>query len=188
MYSVCKISQLNSQDISFTISKCLRQISFCHKDKTNTLTMLPVSCYFLVQDNDIMLCMNDSSKFNKRKKFFAALSGTYKSLCNNAIYGLIKGYSVALYVTGVGYKATLNNDRTISFALRFSHTIRVHIHDDVHVKVSENGTIITITGHDKHSVTSLADKFVRLRKRSPYKRAGIYYANETVIIKSINKK
>ena len=189
MYSICKVSCLNSNNIAFVISECRKIITFTHKGRSNALAALPKYFYMLHKDDDIFMCAYEEPKFNKMQKFFVSLVGTYRSLCKNVVHGFVTGYSVSLRVEGVGYKVVMNEQQNcVNCHLRFSHVISVSIPTNVNVVVANNGISITISGYDKQSVTALAAKFIKLRKRSPYKKAGIYYADETVVIKSINKK
>jgi len=85
----------------------------------------------------------------------AAFWGTYRSLFNNIIIGLDKGFSKSLEINGVGYRAAVQG-KVLNLQLGHSHDINFNIPEGLDVKVDKN--IITISGTDKQVVGQQASK------------------------------
>jgi large subunit ribosomal protein L6 len=120
-----------------------------------------------------------------------ALAGTYNSLIYNAIKGVKEGYQEVLEVKGIGYKASLK-DNKLEFLLGKSHPVLLDIPKGLEVKTE--GNKIMIKGVNKQQVRKFAASDIRtLRLPSVYKKAkGIYYVGEEESIKlkpgkSLNK-
>jgi len=120
-----------------------------------------------------------------------AMCGTYKSLIENYIFGVEKGYKKILKVEGIGYKV-IKKEKNMEFSLGKSHLDYVSIPSNLNVNVENN--IITIIGIDKQIVGHFAANKIRnLKIPSVYKKSkGIYYLGEQEKIKlkpgkSLNK-
>jgi large subunit ribosomal protein L6 len=105
-------------------------------------------------------------------------SGLVRSLINNMVIGVTKGYEKKLEINGVGYKAELAGD-TLTLALGFSHTIPFKLPKGVKAVVVKN-TQVTISGIDKQAVGQVAAQIRAFRKPEPYKAKGVKYADEQV--------
>jgi len=107
-----------------------------------------------------------------------ALHGLSRSLVNNMIEGVTKGYQKQLDITGVGYKAEVK-PYGLQLALGFSHPI--HYKAPAGIKLSApQPTQILIDGADKAMVGQVAAELRLLRPPEPYKGKGIKYAGEVV--------
>jgi large subunit ribosomal protein L6 len=106
-----------------------------------------------------------------------AFHGLYRNLLNNMVTGVSAGYSKTLIVTGVGYRAEVQ-DKLLFLSLGFSNDIYVGIPEGLTV-VAEGGRI-TISGIDKQRVGEFAAQVRKLRKPEPYKGKGIRYENEII--------
>ena len=84
------------------------------------------------------------------------LWGMNRSLLNNAIIGVNKGYEKILEMNGVGYRAALKGDN-LNLQLGFSHDINYAIPKEVKIIV-EKQTTIKINGSDKQQVGTIASK------------------------------
>jgi len=111
----------------------------------------------------------------------SAFWGTYRSLLNNIIIGLDKGFSKSLEINGVGYRAAVKG-KVLNLQLGFSHDIDYPIADGLEMKVEKN--IITITGTDKQSVGQAAAEIRDFRPPEPYKGKGVKYTDEHIIRKA----
>ena len=111
----------------------------------------------------------------------AAFWGTYRALFNNIIIGLDKGYSKALEINGVGYRAAVQG-KVLNLQLGFSHPINYDIPEGLEMKVEKN--IITINGTDKQSVGQAAAEIRSFRPPEPYKGKGVKYTDEVIIRKA----
>ncbi|CAI0550614.1 unnamed protein product, partial [Linum tenue] len=104
-----------------------------------------------------------------------------RTLTDNMLVGVSKGFEKRLQLVGVGYRGTVEgNDLVLS--LGFSHPVRMKIPDNLKVKVEENTRII-ISGYDKCDIGLFAASIRRWRPPEPYKGKGVRYANEVVRLK-----
>jgi large subunit ribosomal protein L6 len=121
--------------------------------------------------------MNDSIK---------KLWGMNRSLLNNAVIGVNKGYEINLEMTGVGYRAAVKGEY-LNLQLGFSHDINFRIPGDIKVTV-EKQTIIKINGKDKQQVGMVVSKIKSFRPPEPYKGKGIKKKGEYHLRKEGKKK
>lgn len=110
--------------------------------------------------------------------------GTMWSLLNNAVLGVINGFSKKLEINGVGYRAEVSGNKLV-LNLGFSHPINFPIPEGISVSVDKN--IITVSGIDKELVGFAAAKIRSFRRPEPYKGKGIKYTDE-IIIRKAGKK
>ncbi|MAK37014.1 MAG: 50S ribosomal protein L6, partial [Flavobacteriaceae bacterium] len=113
-------------------------------------------------------------------KDHTAKHGLYRSLINNMIEGVSKGWTKELELVGVGYRAS-NQGQKLDLALGFSHNIILDIAPEVKVEtVSDKGKnpIVKLTSHDKQLVGAVAAKIRSFRKPEPYKGKGIKFVGE----------
>jgi large subunit ribosomal protein L6 len=110
-----------------------------------------------------------------------ALWGLTRSLIQNLVDGVTKGFEKKLEVNGVGFKIALNG-QTLVLNLGFSHPINVEIPKGIEVGVDKN--IITISGSDKQLVGQFAANVRELKKPEPYKGKGIKYIDEVILRKA----
>lgn len=108
----------------------------------------------------------------------AAMHGLFRSLINNMIEGVSKGFEKRLSLIGVGYRAAISGNQ-LDLQLGFSHPTRLEVPKDVNVKV-EKATTIIIEGIDKHRVGQFAASVRSMRPPEPYKGKGIRYEQEYV--------
>ncbi len=113
----------------------------------------------------------------KDDKKTKALHGLYRSLINNMLYGVDKGWSKTLELTGVGYKAQISADDLV-LSLGFSHQVKFKKPPGITFTILEKEGRIIISGFDKQLVGETAAKIRRLRPPEPYKGKGIHYLGE----------
>ncbi|MBK5214643.1 MAG: 50S ribosomal protein L6 [Flavobacteriaceae bacterium] len=134
-------------------------------------------------DSDITVKVEDGHVLVERpsdSKDHTAKHGLYRSLINNMIEGVSKGWTKDLELVGVGYRAS-NQGQRLDLALGFSHNIVLDIAPEVKVEtVSDKGKnpIIKLTSHDKQLVGQVAAKIRAFRKPEPYKGKGIKFVGE----------
>lgn len=127
-----------------------------------------------VKDGEIHVARPSDSKDSKAKH------GLYRSLLNNMIDGVSKGWSKELELVGVGYRAS-NQGQKLDLALGFSHNIVLEIASEVKVEaISEKGKNprVKLTSHDKQLVGQVAAKIRGFRKPEPYKGKGVKFVGE----------
>ena len=114
------------------------------------------------------------------------LWGMNRSLINNAIIGISKGYEKVLELSGVGFRASLKG-KQLNMQLGFSHDINFEIPDGIKVVV-EKQTTVKISGHDKQLVGEIASKIKSIRPPEPYKGKGIKEQGQYILRKEGKKK
>lgn len=111
-------------------------------------------------------------------------AGTMWSLLNNAIEGVVNGYSKILEIEGVGYRATMEGT-TLVLSLGFVNPIKVAPLEGITIAVDKN--TITVSGISKELVGRVAAEIRAYKKPEPYKGKGIHYKGE-VIKRKVGKK
>ncbi|NQV37762.1 MAG: 50S ribosomal protein L6 [Candidatus Marinimicrobia bacterium] len=129
----------------------------------------------VVQEDNTVIVTRASDSRNHR-----ALHGTIRQLVSNAIIGVSIGYTKELLIKGVGYQATVENNRMI-LQLGYSHAIIFDPPDGITLDAKR--TDITVFGIDKQLVGEVSAKIRSFRKPEPYKGKGIRYKDEYVRIK-----
>lgn len=108
-----------------------------------------------------------------------AKHGLMRALLANAVHGVAQGFSKALEIQGVGYRAQLKG-REIHMSLGFSHPVIFEVPDGVEVQVDEKAGRITVSGANRQQVGQVAADIRDLKKPEPYKGKGIRYSDEVV--------
>ncbi len=122
----------------------------------------------------------------KVDKKTSILWGTYRSLIDNAVFGVSKGHEKILELTGVGFRANLKGE-ILNLQLGFSHDINFKIPKDIKISV-EKQTVIKISGVDKELVSKIAADIKNLKPVEPYKAKGIKEKGQFVLRKEGKKK
>ena len=112
--------------------------------------------------------------------------GMNRSLLNNTVIGVNKGYEKTLEMNGVGYRAAIKGN-SLNLQLGFSHDIDFEIPKDVKI-IIEKQTTIKINGSDKQRVGMIASKIKSFRPPEPYKGKGIREKGEYIQRKEGKKK
>lgn len=105
----------------------------------------------------------------------------FRTLTDNMVVGVSKGFEKRLQLVGVGYRATVEG-KDLVLSLGFSHPVRMAIPNDLKMKVEENTRII-ISGYDKCNIGQFAASVRKWRPPEPYKGKGVRYANEVIRLK-----
>jgi len=119
-------------------------------------------------------------------KFAGAMSGTLRSLLNNMVEGVTKGFEKKLTLVGVGYRAQAQGD-VLNLSLGFSHPVTHQMPAGVKVETPSQTEII-IKGADKQQVGQVAAEVRAYRSPEPYKGKGVRYSDEVVVLKETKKK
>ncbi|HEY7682984.1 MAG TPA: 50S ribosomal protein L6 [Gemmatimonadales bacterium] len=107
-----------------------------------------------------------------------ALHGLSRTLVQNMVDGVTRGFSKTLEIQGVGFKAE-PKPFGLQLALGFSHPVQYKAPAGIKFTV-DNNTIVKIEGADKEMVGQVAAEIRNLRKPEPYKGKGVRYVGETV--------
>jgi len=104
--------------------------------------------------------------------------GLYRSLINNMVEGVTKGFEKSLEMIGVGYRAAVQG-RLLDLQIGLSHPTKLDIPQGIEVKVDKN-TLITVSGADKQMVGQFAANIRSKKPPEPYQGKGIRYVGEYV--------
>jgi large subunit ribosomal protein L6 len=110
--------------------------------------------------------------------------GLTRTLVNNMIQGVSKGFRKSLEIQGVGYRAAKSGEK-LNLTLGFSHPVSYEAPKGVSLSV-EGTNKIHVDGIDKQQVGQVAAEIRNLRAPEPYKGKGVRYASE-VIRKKLGK-
>jgi large subunit ribosomal protein L6 len=125
-----------------------------------------------VSGDSIVVSRADDSRTAK------SLHGLYRNLVKNAVLGLSEGFSRALTISGVGYKAELKG-KSLVLTLGFSMPIEYPIPDGITMDVEAN-TRVVVRGADRQRVGQICAELRSFRPCEPYKGKGIKYEEEYV--------
>ena len=112
---------------------------------------------------------------DKRHK---ALHGLTRTLVQNMVEGVSKGFSKTLEIQGVGYKAEAK-PYGVNLIVGYSHPVKYEAPKGIKISV-ENNTVVKIEGADKEVVGQVAAELRSVRPPEPYKGKGIRYQGEQV--------
>jgi large subunit ribosomal protein L6 len=107
-----------------------------------------------------------------------ALHGLSRTLVQNMIDGVTKGFSKTLEIQGVGYKAEAK-PYGVNLIVGFSHPVKYEAPKGIKISV-ENNTVVKIEGADKEIVGQVAAELRAVRPPEPYKGKGVRYQGEQV--------
>jgi large subunit ribosomal protein L6 len=110
-----------------------------------------------------------------------ALHGLTRSLIENMVEGVSKGFEKRLEIVGVGYLAAIKGD-TLQLRVGYANEIHKKIPKGLKVTCPDQ-THIVISGCDKQVVGQFAAECRAARKPEPYKGKGVRYQGEHVKIK-----
>jgi large subunit ribosomal protein L6 len=117
------------------------------------------------------------SRLNEEKQT-KAFHGLYRNLLNNMIIGVSTSFTKTLIITGVGYRAEVQ-EKILTMCLGYSADIFMGIPEGISVTV-EGGGKIMVSGINKQQVGEFAAQIRKLRIPEPYKGKGIRYENEKI--------
>ena len=108
-----------------------------------------------------------------------ALHGTTRAVLQNMVTGVSEGFTKALQIEGVGYRAEMKGKQLV-MALGYSHPVPVDPPAGVSFAVDDRTKTITISGIDKELVGQVAADIRAWRPPEPYKGKGLRYVGERV--------
>jgi len=116
------------------------------------------------------------------EKKHRAMHGLYRSLLNNMVEGVSKGFEIKLELVGVGYRAE-NQGQLLDLVLGYSHHIYLQLPSEIKVEAvtdKRSNPIVTLKSHDKQLLGQVAAKIRSFRMPEPYKGKGIKFVGETI--------
>lgn len=104
--------------------------------------------------------------------------GLARTLINNMIEGVEKGFEKKLLISGVGYTASKQGNKLV-LKLGYSHPIEMEDPEGITTETPDANTIV-VKGADKAQVGNYAAIIRAWRKPEPYKGKGVMYDGEVI--------
>ena len=155
-------------------------VKIAREDRSVTVTgpkgelsaVLPVGVDLAQENNTVFITRESDNRLGR------SAHGLARTMVNNMVIGVSKGFEKGLEIAGVGYRAELNNDM-LKLVVGFSTPREYMVPKGVAVKIEKQVNIV-VSGIDKYLVGKVASEIRDLRKPDPYKGKGIKYAGEQV--------
>ncbi|MGZ4030669.1 MAG: 50S ribosomal protein L6 [Tumebacillaceae bacterium] len=125
-----------------------------------------------VEDNTLVVERPSDNKLHR------SLHGTTRSVVNNMVEGVTKGFEKNLDLVGVGYRAAKAGNK-VTLSLGFSHPVEIVPEEGIEIDVPAPTKLI-VKGINKERVGQVAAQIRSLREPEPYKGKGVKYENEVV--------
>ena len=107
-----------------------------------------------------------------------ALHGLNRTLINNMVEGVSKGFTKNLELIGVGYRAQVQGKK-IQLQIGMSHPVEILLPEGMTAAVEAN-TKLSLSSANKQELGDIASLIRSKRPPEPYKGKGIRYAGEHV--------
>ena len=124
------------------------------------------------EGNTLLVTRPNDEKQNR------ALHGLTRTLLNNMVVGVTKGYEKKLEIVGVGYRVEKQNGKIV-LGLGYSHPVVFNEENGVTFACPDNTTIL-VKGIDKQAVGQMAAVIRSKRPPEPYLGKGIKYTGERI--------
>jgi large subunit ribosomal protein L6 len=127
-----------------------------------------------ISEHEIVVTRPSDMKHHK------ALHGLYRSLINNMVTGVSKGFEVQQELVGVGFRAEAKGQR-LEMSLGYSHDVVIELPPAIKVEAKTErraNPVITMKSADKQLLGHVAAKIRSLRPPEPYKGKGIKFVGE----------
>lgn len=135
---------------------------------------------------DMVVRVEDGSIFVERpsdSKQHRSLHGLSRTLVNNMVEGVTKGYSKTMQVIGVGFRAHMEGNNLV-LNVGYSHAVTVEPRPGITFEVGQDTNtrmpFVIVSGINKEVVGQQAAELRKIRKPEPYKGKGIKYSTETI--------
>ncbi len=112
--------------------------------------------------------------------------GMSRSMIENLVTGVSKGFKKELEINGVGYRAAIQGN-ILKLSLGYSHEVNFEVPKGVTVTTPKQTEII-VEGIDAQLVGQVAANIREWRGPEPYKGKGIKYKGEFIFRKEGKKK
>ncbi len=133
---------------------------------------LPKGLHAKLNDTELAINIDEGSDLDQK------FHGLHRSIIQNMVEGVTKGFEVKLSLIGVGYRASVVGTK-VDLQLGFSHPVQLPIPKGVNVTIDKSVSI-TLTGADKQVLGQFAATIRSKKPPEPYKGKGIRYENEVV--------
>lgn len=141
---------------------------------------LPNYILVCLKSGGFALSCNYNVDAETKSKFLSCMIGWIKESS--------KFFRSKLLLKGLGYKVNVtDNQKELNLKLGYSR-IRTVLIPITRIKVKTSKTMITVQGHNLSDVGNFAQRIRQLRQPDLYKGKGIWFQNESIILKEIKKK
>jgi large subunit ribosomal protein L6 len=114
--------------------------------------------------------------------------GMARSMVDNLVEGVTKGFRKEMEIQGVGYRASMAGN-VLKLNLGYSHDVNFEVPKGVTVTTpSPKQDVIIVEGVDQQLVGQVAANIREWKRPEPYKGKGIRYKDEYVFRKEGKKK
>ena len=127
----------------------------------------------IAQDGDKLSVTRPNDEKENR-----ALHGLTRTLLNNMVVGVTKGFEKKLEIVGVGYRVEKQSGKIV-LGLGYSHPVVFEEANGITFETPDNTTII-VKGIDKQAVGQVAAVIRSKRPPEPYLGKGIKYTGEKI--------
>ena len=127
----------------------------------------------IAQEGDKILVTRPNDQKENR-----ALHGLTRTLLNNMVVGVTKGFEKKLEIVGVGYRVEKQNGKIV-LGLGYSHPVVFEEENGVKFDVPDATTVI-VKGINKQAVGQMAAVIRSKRPPEPYLGKGIKYTGEKI--------
>jgi large subunit ribosomal protein L6 len=134
--------------------------------------VLPSEMEIKIEDGHVVVGRPNDLKKTK------SLHGLTRTLINNMVVGVTKGYEKVLEINGVGYRAQ-KSGKVLTLSLGYSHPVEMVDPEGIEA-VCDGQNKIIVKGIDKEKVGQYAADIRDKRRPEPYKGKGIKYADEVI--------
>ena len=111
-------------------------------------------------------------------KEMRAIHGLTRTLLNNMVVGVTKGYEKKLEIVGVGYRVEKQGTKLV-LGIGYSHPVTFVEENGIKFECPDSTTIL-VKGIDKQAVGQVAAVIRSKRPPEPYLGKGIKYAGERI--------
>lgn len=127
----------------------------------------------ITQEGDKLLVSRPNDEKENR-----AIHGLTRTLLNNMVVGVTKGYEKKLEIVGVGYRVEKQSGKIV-LGLGYSHPVVFLEENGVKFECPDSTTIL-VKGIDKQAVGQMAAVIRSKRPPEPYLGKGIKYTGEKI--------
>ncbi|NTU50012.1 MAG: 50S ribosomal protein L6 [Desulfobulbaceae bacterium] len=128
------------------------------------------------EGGNLIVVRKDNSKRTR------AFSGLTRTLVNNMIVGVEKGFQKKLSIEGVGYRAEVKGS-VLNLSVGYSNPVEFDLPKGVTAEVDKANNV-TLDCIDKELLGETAAKIRAVRPPEPYKGKGIRYTDEYIARKA----